>query len=388
MKEMKVIILSGGKFSSYDQASAAVEHSVLLKFIAGRFDRRDTRIPSSLVKSISMPAYIGYGWRRMPVLNRLVPYNFISDNLFDVLASRHIEPCDVFHGWNHYCLYSLRRARGLGARTIVHRGSAHPRTQRRILREEWSRFGLKYPSASSALVEKQEQEYAESDFVMVPSEFAYKSMVEEGVPVAKLLLLPYGVNLQAFQLQPKPDDKFRVFFAGMLSLQKGVYYLLEAWRQLDLPNAELILAGTLRPSFKKVFDQYAGEATYLGWVDYRHIHSEYARASVFVLPSLQEGSAKVIYEAMACARPVIVTPRCGSIARDGIDGFVIQPGDIKALKEKILYFYKNRDLAVQMGQAARERTLEFSTKRYGDELMKIYQRVLDGGDLSPWQPGI
>ncbi len=385
---MRVIILSGGKFSSYDQASAAAEHGVLLKFIAGRFDRRDTRIPPSLIKSVSLPAYIGYGWRRMPILNRLVPYNFISDNLFDVLASQYLEPCDVFHGWNHYCLHGLRRARALGARTIVHRGSAHPRTQRRILMEEWTRFGLKYPSASNTLVEKQEREYTEADFIMVPSGFAYESMIEEGVPMAKLLLLPYGANLETFQPQPKPDDKFRVFFAGMLSLQKGVHHLLEAWRRLNLSNAELVLAGTFQPDFKRLFARYVDEVTYLGWVDYWQIRSEYARASVFVLPSLQEGSAKVVYEAMACARPVIVTTRCGSVARDGIDGFIIQPRDVEALKEKLLYFYENRDAAVQMGQAARERALEFSTKRYGDELVEIYRRISDGGDLSPWQSNL
>jgi glycosyltransferase involved in cell wall biosynthesis len=385
---MKVIILSGGKFSSYDQASAAAAHGVLLKFIAGRFDRRDTRIPFSLIKSVPLPAYIGYWWRRIPILNRWVPYNFISDNLFDVLSSRYVEPCDVFHGWNHYCLRGQRRARALGAKTIVHRGSAHPRAQYRILAEEWARFDLKYPATSNLLIEKQELEYAEADFVMVPSRFAYQSMVEEGVPKAKLLLLPYGANLQAFQPQPKLNDTFRVLFAGMLSLQKGLYYLLEAWRQLALPDAELVLAGTFRENFKPVFAQYANEVTCLGWVDHWRMRSEYARASVFVLPSLQEGSAKVIYEAMACARPVIVTSHCGSVARNGIDGFIIPLRDIEALKEKILYFYENRDEISRMGQAARERVLEFSTKRYGDELVEIYWRIVDGGDLSAWQPNL
>jgi glycosyltransferase involved in cell wall biosynthesis len=374
---MKVIILCGGKFTSYDQASAAVRHGVLHKFITSRFDRRDERIPIERVISIPVPAYTGYVWRRTPILKDLVPYNFISDNWFDVWARKYIEPCDLLHGWNNYSLHSMRRARTLGAKTIIERGSAHPRTQQRILTEEWARFGLKYPRTANALIEKQLQEYAEADFITVPSDFVYSSMVEEGVPASKLIKLPYGVDLQTFEPEPKPDDVFRVFFAGMLSLQKGVYYLLEAWRQLNLPNAELVLAGTFRPNFEKIFAQYASEATCLGWVDYWRICSEYARASVFVLPSLQEGSAKVIYEAMACARPVIVTTHCGSVARDGVDGFVVQPRDVEALKEKLLYFYENREATIQMGRAARERALEFSTERYGDALIKIYRRIVE-----------
>ena len=52
-----------------------------------------------------------------------------------------------------------------------------------------------------------------------------------------------------------------------------------------------------------------------------------AAADVFAFPSLFEGSAVVTYEALACGLPSVVTPESGSVARDGVDGFVVPSGD-------------------------------------------------------------
>ena len=49
----------------------------------------------------------------------------------------------------------------------------------------------------------------------------------------------------------------------------------------------------------------------------------YNTASVFVLPSLQDGFGMVVYEAAACGLPVIVTENVGAAIRDGQDGFVV-----------------------------------------------------------------
>jgi len=383
---LRIVIQCGGRFSSYDQAAAATQHGVLARFVTSRFDKRDRRIPLNLVRSLDLPSYLRYGLRRLPVLNRLLPYHYVCDTLFDRLALRYVEPCDVFHGWNNYCLSSLERARQVGAAIIVHRGSAHPRTQERILSQEWAAHGIRRSPVSRLMIERQESEYRAADYVMVPSAFAYRSMIEEGIPRARLLLLPYGANLSAFVPERKPDRTFRVLFAGMLSFQKGVHYLLEAWRQLGLPDSELVLVGTIRPSFRSTLARYANQATYLGWVDYWQMHAQYARASVFVLPSLQEGSAKVVYEAMACARPVLVTTHCGAIARDGVDGFVVPPRDVEALKDRLAYLHRHPERCKQMGQAARERALEYSTERYARELVEIYRRIAGRESLEPWQP--
>ncbi len=68
----------------------------------------------------------------------------------------------------------------------------------------------------------------------------------------------------------------------------------------------------------------------------------YKKASIFVFPSLEEGGAKVTYEAMASGLPLIATENSGSVMRDGIDGFLVPIRDSRALGEKIRLFLRKQ----------------------------------------------
>jgi glycosyltransferase involved in cell wall biosynthesis len=64
------------------------------------------------------------------------------------------------------------------------------------------------------------------------------SFVERGVPGRKPFVNPYGVNLGQFRRLPKRDHVFRVVFAGVMSLRKGVHYLIKAFAELRLAGAD------------------------------------------------------------------------------------------------------------------------------------------------------
>jgi glycosyltransferase involved in cell wall biosynthesis len=94
-----------------------------------------------------------------------------------------------------------------------------------------------------------------------------------------------------------------------------------------------------------------------------------------VFPSVDEGSAKVTYEAMACGIPVIVTPNAGSLARDGKDGFIVPIRQVEPLMEKILYFHNNREAAAEMGREARRYIETFTWEHYETTLIDTYKRL-------------
>jgi glycosyltransferase involved in cell wall biosynthesis len=141
--------------------------------------------------------------------------------------------------FNHFGLFSMRKAKRLGMQTIVERSSAHPEMVHQLLADEYSRYGLHFPRSSQWVVAKHVQEYAEADFIMVPSDFVWRTMTEYGVPPEKLRRVHLGFAPERFAPIPhmKSDDDFRILFVGTISLQKGIQYLLEAFRQLSLPNA-------------------------------------------------------------------------------------------------------------------------------------------------------
>jgi glycosyltransferase involved in cell wall biosynthesis len=106
----------------------------------------------------------------------------------------------------------------------------------------------------------------------------------------------------------------------------------------------------------------------------------YSQADLLVHPSLLEGFGKVILEAMAMGLPVIATTASAGeyIIEDGIDGLLVPPGDIEALKSKILLVYENRDLAEQMGKKAASKARCFTWENYGkgivESVMKAWQQ--------------
>jgi glycosyltransferase involved in cell wall biosynthesis len=295
--------------------------------------------------------------------------------MFDLLARRHVSECDVFHGWNHQSLYSLRRAKTVGARVLITRSSAHAVVQDRILREEFERFGSVYPASARRLIEKHVQEYLEADVIDVCSEFVLRTMLEEGIPREKLRLLPVGFNPQRFRPGPKPDNVFRVIFVGIIGIQKGVQYLLEAFHRLKLPNAELVLVGGMAPDSRLFLPKYAGTFRHVPFVVQQKLAALYHSASVFVLPSLQEGFGMVVAEAAASGLPVIISENVGAMIRDGQDGFVVPIRDPDALADRLVRLYEDEDLRQRMARSAHQYIQQFTWERYHTGLIAIYHEL-------------
>ena len=73
---------------------------------------------------------------------------------------------------------------------------------------------------------------------------------------------------------------------------------------------------------------------------------------------------------MACGVPVITTPNCGSVVRDGIEGFIVPIRDSNLLAERIEQLVTDRQLRNRMGQAAKERAREYTWACYGQRLLQ------------------
>lgn len=319
---------------------------------------------------------ITFPWMR--VVARLARDNLpLRDAVFDRVAARYLEPCDIFHGWSHQCLMSLQRARELGAVTFVERQNSHDRHQYRLLKEEFERWGFHgYEPVRPWGMRRGLAEYAQADFITVPSRFAYDSMVAEGIPEERLFLVPYGVDVERFQPGTPPADVFRLLFVGQVSLRKGIPYLLAAWQRLRLPGAELWLVGRITPDATHVVRPYRDDPTirFLGHLpDTAPI---YRQASAFVLPSIEEGSALVTYEAMASGLPVIFTYNTGAVARDGIEGIQVPIRDVDALAEAIERLYRDRDLRQEMGRAGRRRAEAYTWEAATARLIAAYEEAL------------
>jgi glycosyltransferase involved in cell wall biosynthesis len=303
------------------------------------------------------------------------------------MATRYIEECDIFHFLSSIGLYSARKAKAHGAKVVCDVRQEHPNFQRRILQEEQEKYGLNCMIPGVIYEEKVKQEFALSDYLIVPSSYAKKTFVAEGFDGKRIFVLPYGADLAFFYKVRRQDSVFRVLFVGKITLRKGVQYLLEAMRQLRLKHAELVLVGNVDPAMRPLLEKYRGLFRHIPSVPKVELFKYYSNASVMVLPSLADSFGLVILESMACGLPVIASEHTGAkeMFAEGVEGFVVPIRDIEALKEKILLFYENPEVRDDMGEAALRRAHQMTWYRYGQRAIEIY-RSLEQADNHAYAP--
>ncbi len=164
---------------------------------------------------------------------------------------------------------------------------------------------------------------------------------------------------------------------GRISTRKGIHYLIPAWEQLKLKNAELCLVGNnLFP--KNWLEQYRDICHHVSSVPHVLLNEYYSQGSVFVFPSLMEGFGLVILEAMACGIPVITTPNTGGldIIDEGVDGFIVPIRDVEALKDRIQWCYDHPAESAQIGKIPRKKAEQLTWRLYRQRLADKVKELL------------
>lgn len=289
-------------------------------------------------------------------------------------------PPDALIAISGAALKAGRQLQAQGGKYICDRGSTHARYQWKILDEEHRRWGAPLDIYDPRDTEREEEQYAMADTIVVPSSFAARSFVQLGIPAEKLRVIPYGVRLDAFHPVGAPaPDTFEVLFIGQVSLRKGVPYLLEAFARLRHPRKRLFLAGPMFPHMLPLLPRLPmDQVEVLGALSRAELVQRFSRSHVMVLPSLEEGLALVQGEAMACGCPIIATPNTGSedLFEDGKEGFIIPPRDPVALSERLQALADDPALRQRMSQAALERVRHLGGwNDYGDRWMSLLQEV-------------
>jgi glycosyltransferase involved in cell wall biosynthesis len=360
---------SGLDTDAFETLRAAHRGGFLGRAVA--YDNRQTEIPSSLIYSLRWSPV-----RLISFLDR--PYYYGAKKKYlDWVVSRQLATgrYDLFHSWSGDCLQSLRAAHQRGIPSLVEiptwhrdRGKIDRQTAPPSPDRRWK---------EKLLLDRERflEEYDLADLLIVLSEKAAETFRVQGFPEEKLFYLPRGVDVQKFKPGP-PPPLFRVAFSGALIERKGVHHLLEAWHRLELKNAELWLIGSVHPEARPHLERYHRDnIRVVGFV--KDPENYLNQGTIHAFPSTCEGSAKVTYEAAACGLPQITTREAGDVVQDGVEGIIIQPGDVDALAEAILHLYRHPEIVARMSIAARARVVEnFTWDHFRARLLVGYERAM------------
>jgi len=299
---------------------------------------------------------------------------YLENRIFDRWASRVMRPARIFSSWTGMCLTSLRVAQRRGSHTFLGLGSAHPRTVLELINHERRQWGLK-DLRETPHIRQIEQELALADIIMTQSKFSERTLVERGLPAAKIVILPLGVNVERFRpVDAIPTEPFRVLFLGQIMLRKGIQYLLEAWQQLGWRDAELLLVGKVMPDSQPVLKHYTDlpGLHLMGYIPDQLTALQNAHA--FVMPSVEDGFGLVVTEAMACGLPVVVSKHVGAadLVRDEESGFIVPYDNVAGYATALETLRANSARARQMGLAGRDAVLNQTWDDYRRHLVNLY----------------
>ena len=388
---MKVAIAAGGRFHAMHLAQQLAKRQSLEMLITFSYSKHDEQnIPRHLVQQSKRCKFLDQAFLKLR-LGRLITsssFNVVKDNIFDRFVGKCVQsmpPVDIFVGWAHYVFNSLPIIKKRSKTIIIESGSCHILEQQKLLQDEYKKFQLPYPPIHQKNYEKMLREYDAADYIIVPSSFAFRSFVSQGVAAEKLLLVPCGVDVAYFNrsLPIQVPQKFTVIFVGLLSIRKGVQYLLQAWKNVALPQSEteLILVGALQKDLAAVMSkmpQMCNVRVY-GSCDRATLRELYYRSSLLVLPSIEDGFGMVLGEAMAAGLPVVTTAHSAGqdIIVDGVHGFVVQSASTDALAEKIAWCYHHQEAAQNMGIQGNEHIQSYTWDKYGERVYATYQNIME-----------
>lgn len=241
-----------------------------------------------------------------------------------------------------------------------------------FLSDELERLGL--PSSekflhemgcSSELAEKSRQEMDLADYIYCPSEFVINTMRESGVPNSKIVFAPYGVDPGSCAVSPnarKESEIFKVAFVGTEGVRKGLFYAIEAFRQLG-PQFELHIFGLEKFEVPKLAFMPTN-VIFHGFTAKAKLLSELSTMHAGILVSLWEGSAIGAFDLLSQGLPMVVTFNSGTMVTDGQEGFIVPVRDSGAIQSALVRWQDDESLRFEMGEKAIQLTHKYPWDDY------------------------
>ena len=378
---MKISLITVGRFHHFNLARQLHKHHVLNEIFSGFPKlklRNETKIPKEKIKTFpyfQLPSMIfdRYLGKIFPQINDQL--SNLSHRTLSLKASQRISESNILIASSRSGLEAGNKIKKYGGIFFCDRGSTHIEFQNEILKDEYKNLKLPYHPISNESIHRECEEYSLSDFISIPSTFVLNSFLKKGINKNKLFLNPYGVNLETFGPLPKiKSEDFTVIYVGQLSVRKGIFYLLEAFKKLKIKKKKLILIGSIDYQIKNKVEKYfSDEIKYMSIIKNDKLKKYYSSSDVMVQPSIEEGLSLVIAEALACGCPVIATENTGAsdLFTNNKEGFIIKPQSSKSITEKLEFFLDNKIKRNEMSYNALSLVRQIGGwDAYGDRWMK------------------
>ena len=358
-----------------------------------RFMARKESIDDELVRSKWLPELLQslalkiLNFKHLKKLSEylvIASLKWYSNQAIKDVWEAHKKGAKIYHyraGFGHR---SAKVARELGMITLCDHSIVHPATLQYMIHHKGELPDLKDEVELNNFWRHVLEDFQYADEILVNSEFVKKTFLSQGwdanlIHVAYLGIdTPFLKHVKSIEKDIN-NSELRLIFAGHFGDRKGADILIESLLELDHISWYLDIAGVISPYVKQKYGEFLNDkrVNVLGVLSRAELADHMQAADVFVFPSLAEGSARVIFEAMACGCYVITTPNSGSIVESNTHGELVSPSDAVGLRKAIIKAASDREMIHEVGikntKLIRENYLQCV---YGDQLKNIYDALI------------
>jgi glycosyltransferase involved in cell wall biosynthesis len=300
----------------------------------------------------------------------------------DQFAARQVNrrPADVVHVWPLAATRTIDAARRRGIATFREVPNTHTANAYGVVSRESARLGLTPRAGTSHAADPkrlatEEKEWATASALLVPSDAVAATFLERGFDEARLRRHRYGCTPAAPVVRPDAvHDGLVAVFLGRVEPRKGLHFALDAWiASAASEQGRLVIFGAVDEDYRAVLaDRLAHPSVELRGVTSSPLE-ELARADVLLLPSIEEGSALVTYEAQVAGCVPLVSTAAGAMLDHDVHGLVHEVGDVATLTGQLDALAGNPSTLRRLRSASMAHTPELSWAAAAQSLLAAYR---------------
>lgn len=289
---------------------------------------------------------------------------------------------DVVHVWPLGALRTMQVAKRLGIPTVLERPNAHTRFAYEAVQNECRRLGITMPKGhehdfNAAVLARENQEYGLADKLLCPSDFVARTFREQGFPDLKLARHQYGFDEKLYHpsSRPRPANGGLTFlFAGGCAPRKGLHYALDAWLQSSASqDGTFLIAGGFIPGYAEVLSRQLGHPRVKRLGHRKDLPELMRQSDVLVLPSIEEGSALVTYEARGSGCVLLVSDAAGAVCQHMENALVHPAGEATELTKHMDMIHQDRNLLFKLRESSLAGAADITWNAAGRKLLQVYR---------------
>lgn len=338
------------------------------------------------------------GVRTMTTLSRgrfRLPYRVVGryralqahDWLTARWLDRHVGEVDLVHCWPGAARRTIEAARRHGIPSLIERPNAHTGYAFETAAEESRRCGIELPAGhdhayDGKSLDHELGEYEACDFLLCPSDFVRRTFVERGLSPDKLLRHQYGFDETRFRPETENRSAPRegglvAMHAGVCEPRKGLHYALEAWIASEASGSgEFRICGGFVPGYRERLEPLLAHPS-VRVLGHRTDLPELMRdTDLFVIASVEEGSALVTYEARGSGCVLLASDASGAVGTHEVDALLHPMRDVKTLTEHLDRVHRDRALLAGLRQRSLAERDQLTWGAAGGRLAGIYRDVM------------